>query len=78
MSYRPEYNVPHIHLDETISPDGLILTLRVGDFHSFLESLLDIKDGGQRIFQRQNYLRRLELRIVNIKNDVKKLGESDE
>ena len=78
MSYKPEYNVPHIHLDKIGGPDSLILTLRVSDFRSFIESLMDIKEGGRKIFRRQSHLQHLELRIINAENDVKTLGESDE
>jgi hypothetical protein len=74
MAYEPEHSIPHIYLDEMVTPDKIIFTLRVNDFHNFIESLLEIKEGGRKTFKRQNHERRLELRIINSEHNIKELG----
>jgi hypothetical protein len=74
MAYDPVHSIPHIYLDEMVSPNKITFTLRVNDFHKFIDSLMGIKEGGRRTFKRQNCERQLELRIVNSEHDIKELG----
>ena len=73
MAYRPVHSTPNIYLDESVTPDKIIFSLRVNDFKRFIDSLLTIKHGGRKTFIR-NGERQLELRIINSEANIKQLG----
>ena len=70
----PEYNEPNIVMREIVGPHGeIILSLIVKDYKGFIDSLLSIKEGGQKTFIRYDSERKLTLKIVNLDGGSKSL-----
>ena len=65
MGLFPQYDVPNIEMTSEIGPNHSVLTLYVGNYKGFIDSLLSIKEGGQKTFKKYTPGGTLTLKIVN-------------
>jgi len=65
MPLTPQYDVPNVELTAVVSSDVVNLTLYVGDYKGFMDSLLSIKEGGKKRFTRFLNDKTITLNIIN-------------
>ena len=65
MSCFPNKNNPNVEMVLRIGPGMAKMKLLVGDYKLFIDSLLEIKSGGSKIFFQQDGHTRVEVEIVN-------------
>ena len=73
MSYFPTKNDPNVEMVLRLGPGMAKMKLLVEDYKLFIDSLLEIKSGGSKIFFQQDGNTILEVEIVNYEKRDRRL-----
>ena len=76
MSYYPKFNDPNVEITSVVGSGGVDVTMHLGDFKSFIEQLMGIKDGGTRVFYTINDGKAVAVTMVVKIDGSKRLEES--
>jgi hypothetical protein len=61
----PNYSSPGIEINERVTPDGIIVSIISDDYKGFVDSLLEIKDGGEKRFIKYGPNKSVIVNIIN-------------